>query len=114
VPLLRLDQDPGWLVLHPQGAVCTTTREVVESEPFARLLALYLAHLALHDTPLLERRPALAGAVGLRRAAGRQSVRDPRRHVSAGSPRPADQHPRAAAAALLELIDQTTKGEALT
>ena len=54
MPLLRLDEDPGQLVLHVQGAVCATTREVVESEPFARLLALYLAHLAAHDGPLLD------------------------------------------------------------
>jgi hypothetical protein len=54
VPLLRLDEDPGQLVLHAQGAVCTSTREVVDSAPFERLVALYLAHLAAHDAPLLE------------------------------------------------------------
>jgi hypothetical protein len=54
VPLLRLDEDPGQLVLHSQGAVCSSTREVVESEPFERVVGLYLAHLAEHDGPLLE------------------------------------------------------------
>ncbi|MGD0998570.1 MAG: hypothetical protein ABR941_09690 [Thermoleophilia bacterium] len=54
MPLLRLDEDPGQLVLHAQGVVCTSTREVVESEAFARLVALYLAHLAAHDAPLLD------------------------------------------------------------
>ena len=54
MPLLRLDEDPGQLVLHAQGVVCTSTREVVESEAFARLVALYLAHLAGHDAPLLD------------------------------------------------------------
>ena len=54
MPLLRLDQDPGQLVLHSQGAVCSSTREVVESEPFERVVGLYLDHLAEHDGPLLE------------------------------------------------------------
>ena len=54
MPLLRLDEDPGQLVLHSQGAVCSSTREVVESEPFERVVGLYLAHLAEHDGPLLE------------------------------------------------------------
>ena len=54
MPLLRLDEDPGQLVLHSQGAVCSSTREVVESEPFERVAGLYLAHLAEHDGPLLE------------------------------------------------------------
>ena len=54
VPLLRLDEDPGQLVLHSQGAVCASTREVVESEPFQRVVGLYLDHLAEHDGPLLE------------------------------------------------------------
>ncbi len=54
MPLLRLDEDPGQLVLHSQGAVCSSTREVVESEPFERVVGLYLAHLTEHDGPLLE------------------------------------------------------------
>ena len=54
VPLLRLDEDPDQLVLHSRGAVCASTREVVESEPFERVLGLYLDHLAEHDGPLLE------------------------------------------------------------
>ena len=54
MPLLRLDQDPGQLVLHSQGAVCSSTREVVESEPFERVVGLYLDYLTEHDGPLLE------------------------------------------------------------
>ena len=54
VPLLRLDEDPDQLVLHSQGAVCASTREVIESEPFERVVGLYLDHLAEHDGPLLE------------------------------------------------------------
>ncbi|MGZ4198804.1 MAG: hypothetical protein ACXVP1_01310 [Thermoleophilia bacterium] len=54
MPLLRLDEDPGQLVLHAQGAVCTSTREVVESKAFERLVALYLTHLSAHDGPLLD------------------------------------------------------------
>ena len=54
VPLLRLDEDPSQLVLHSQGAVCASTREVVESEPFQRVVGLYLDHLVEHDGPLLE------------------------------------------------------------
>ena len=66
MPLLRLDEDPGQLVLHAQGAVCTSTREVVESKAFERLVALYLAHLAAHDAPLLD----ALGIDGERPAAG--------------------------------------------
>ena len=54
MPLLRLDEDPGQLVLHAQGGVCTSTREVVESAAFARVVALYLRHLAAHDGPVLD------------------------------------------------------------
>ncbi len=54
MPLLRLDEDPGQLVLHAQGGVCTSTREVVESAAFGRVVTLYLGHLAGHDVPLLD------------------------------------------------------------
>jgi len=54
MPLLRLDEDPGQLVLHAQGTVCTSVRDVVESPAFERLVALYLAHLESHDAPLLD------------------------------------------------------------
>ena len=54
MPLLRLDEDPGQLVLHAQGGVCTSTREVVESAAFGRVVTLYLGHLAGHDAPLLD------------------------------------------------------------
>ncbi len=54
MPLLRLDEDPGQLVLHAQGGVCTSTREVVESAAFGRVVTLYLHHLAAHDGPVLD------------------------------------------------------------
>jgi len=70
VPLLRLDEDPGQLVLHVRGAVCTSTREVVESEPFERLVVLYVAHLHAHDEPLLDALGIdVAGAAGASGAA---------------------------------------------
>ena len=68
MPLLRLDEDPGQIVLHSQGAVCVTTREVVESEAFERLVGLYLAHLRGHDAPLLDEL-GVDGADAARRAA---------------------------------------------
>jgi hypothetical protein len=52
--LLRLDEDPGQIVLHAQGMVCASTREIVESEPFERLVGLYLAQLRRQDAPLLD------------------------------------------------------------
>ena len=101
MPLLRLDEDPGQLVLHAQGAVCTSTREVVESEPFERLVALYLAHLRAHDAPLLDalgidgdsaaaarRRSSICCACSptTRSSASRGPSPDARRRCSTGGP----------------------------
>ncbi len=52
MPVLRLDEDPGQVVLHVQGTVCASTREVVESQAFERVVELYLTHLQAHDAPL--------------------------------------------------------------
>jgi hypothetical protein len=54
MPLLRLDEDPGQIVLHTQGAVCTTTRELAESDAFERVVGLFVAYLQAHDMPLLQ------------------------------------------------------------
>ena len=53
MPLLRMDEDPGQLVLHSEGNICRTTQELVESPAFARVVELYLERLAAHAAPLL-------------------------------------------------------------
>lgn len=41
------------MILHTDGLLCTSVREVVNSKAFERILHLYLDHLADHDDPLL-------------------------------------------------------------
>ena len=54
--LLRLDEDPGQIVMHAEGPLCASTRELVESAAFERVVNLYAQRLAEHDSSLL---PAL-------------------------------------------------------
>ena len=51
--LLRLDIDEDQIVLHTERAVCSTTQELIESAAFARVVDLYVEHLAVHDSTLL-------------------------------------------------------------
>jgi hypothetical protein len=53
MPQVRLDEDPGQIVMHTDGAICASTRELVESDAFARVVELHLADLAAHDAPVL-------------------------------------------------------------
>lgn len=41
------------VILHTDGLLCTSNREVVTSRAFERVLNLFLDHLADHDDPLL-------------------------------------------------------------
>jgi hypothetical protein len=49
-----MDEGPGQLVLHTEGTICGTTRELVESAAFERVVALYLERLAAHRAPVLD------------------------------------------------------------
>ena len=51
--LLRLDIDHRQAVLHTQRSVCSTTQELVESSAFARVVDLYVEHLAVHNSGVL-------------------------------------------------------------
>ncbi len=53
MPPVRLDVDPGQIVMHTEGTICTSTRELVESEAFARVVDLYLTDLEARDSGLL-------------------------------------------------------------
>ncbi len=66
MPVLRLDVDERQIVLHTDGDLCATTQELVESDAFAKVVGLYVAHLEAHKPDLLdelrlagERRPQL-------------------------------------------------------
>ena len=76
--LLRLDVDDRQVVMHTAGAVCASTQELVESESFARVLALYVRHLESHD-------PAVLDDLGLDRGEDLEFGRDDRAGV--GDPR---------------------------
>ncbi len=41
------------VILHTDGLLCTSIREVVTSRAFERVLNLFLDHLTDHDDPLL-------------------------------------------------------------
>ena len=51
--LLRLDIDDRQVVMHTEGAVCTSTQELVESAGFARVLDLCVDHLERHNPAAL-------------------------------------------------------------
>ena len=54
MPVLRVDVDERQIVLHTEGALCATTQELVESEAFARVVELYVAHLEAHNPEALD------------------------------------------------------------
>jgi hypothetical protein len=66
--LLRLDVDPGQIVLHTERTVCSTTQELVESAAFARVVELYVDHLRAHN-------PAMLEALGVEGSDARQRAR---------------------------------------
>jgi hypothetical protein len=51
--LLRLDVDDRQVVMHSEGGVCASTQEVADSEPFRRVLELYVDHVQSHEPDLL-------------------------------------------------------------
>jgi hypothetical protein len=65
MPVLRVDVDERQIVLRGEGALCATTQELVESDAFARVVALYVARLEAHDPEAL----APLGLSGERRCA---------------------------------------------
>ena len=54
MPVLRVDVDERQIVLHTEGALCATTQELVESDAFARVVELYVAHLETHNPEALD------------------------------------------------------------
>jgi hypothetical protein len=55
--LIRLEQEGKQIILHTEGAVCATRREVIESSIFQSVVDLYFARLHAQDSPLLEAFP---------------------------------------------------------
>jgi hypothetical protein len=53
MPLIRMDETGGQIVLHTEGSICATTRELVESAAFERVVVSYLKRLAAHRAPVL-------------------------------------------------------------
>ena len=51
--LRRLDVDQRAIVMHTEGEVCSTTRELVESAAFERVVELYVTHLQAHNPAAL-------------------------------------------------------------
>jgi hypothetical protein len=51
--LRRLDVDQRAIVMHTDGAVCSTTRELVESAAFERVVGLFVTHLQTHNPAAL-------------------------------------------------------------
>jgi hypothetical protein len=54
MPVLRVEVDEHQIVLHTEGALCTTTQELIESDAFARVVELYVAHLEAHNPEALD------------------------------------------------------------
>ena len=65
MPVLRVDVDERQIVLHAEGALCATTQELVESDAFAQVVELYVAHLEAHRPGALDE----LGLTGERRSA---------------------------------------------
>jgi hypothetical protein len=51
--LRRLDVDQRAIVMHTDGEVCSTTRELVESAAFERVVGLFVSHLRTHNPAAL-------------------------------------------------------------
>ncbi len=54
MPVMRLEQEGKQLILHTEGAVCTTARDLMHSEVFEKVVALYCDELRRHESPFLD------------------------------------------------------------
>lgn len=56
---MRLEQEGRQLILHTEGTICTTGRELIHSDVFEQIVALYAEQLHEHDSPFLDLFPGI-------------------------------------------------------
>jgi len=58
---VHFDRHKNELILHTDGIICDTHREILESQVFERVLTLYIETLRRRDSPILDSLPMLLG-----------------------------------------------------